>query len=73
VGGILRIDTGETVALDAGGCIVHGDGKLVALVGVQDLIVVDTADALLVCPKERSQEVKGVVEELVRRGLKRCL
>lgn len=63
----------ETVALDTEGCVVRGGGKLVALVGLRDLVVVDTPDALLVCPKDRAQEVKRVVEELERRGQKRCL
>ncbi|AJE03917.1 mannose-1-phosphate guanylyltransferase [Geobacter pickeringii] len=70
--GNVVIDT-ATVALDAEGCVVRGGGKLVALVGVRDLVVVDTPDALLVCPKERAQEVKKVVEELERRGEKRYL
>ncbi|MSM39193.1 MAG: NTP transferase domain-containing protein [Geobacter sp.] len=57
------------VAVDAGECLIHGNGKLVALVGVSGLVVVDTADALLVCPRERAQEVRKVVEELEKRGL----
>lgn len=43
--------------------------KLVAVIGLDDLIVVDTDDALLVCPKSRAQDVKKVVEELGRTGL----
>jgi len=39
------------------------------LMGVQDLIVVDTEDALLVCAKNRAQDVKRVVEELEKRDL----
>ncbi|WP_298435121.1 mannose-1-phosphate guanylyltransferase [Geobacter sp.] len=62
-----------TVALDAEGCVVRAGGKIVALVGVRDLVVVDTPDALLVCSKERAQEVKKVTEELERRGQKRYL
>uniref|UniRef100_A0A831U106 mannose-1-phosphate guanylyltransferase n=1 Tax=Geobacter metallireducens TaxID=28232 RepID=A0A831U106_GEOME len=70
--GNVVIGTPETVIADAGGCIVRGE-KLMALVGVRDLIVVDTPDALLVCARDRAQDVKQVVEELERRGLKRCL
>lgn len=44
------------------------EGKLVALVGVEDLVVVDTGDALLVMPRERSQDVRKVVDELAARG-----
>ena len=57
------------IPVDAPGHAVFGSGRLVALVGVQDLIVVDTADALLVCHRGRTQEVRRVVEEIGRRGL----
>ena len=48
--------------------VVPASGRLVAAVGVDDLIIVDTLDALLVCPRDRAQEVKGVVEELKQSG-----
>ena len=57
----------ELIAIDAGGNLVHAEGKTVALIGVDDLIVVDTPDALLVAPRERAEDVKRVVEELQRR------
>jgi mannose-1-phosphate guanylyltransferase len=44
------------------------EGKLVALIGVQDLVVVDSGDALLVVPRERAQEVRDVVAALRERG-----
>jgi mannose-1-phosphate guanylyltransferase len=44
--------------------VVPAAGRLIATVGVDDLIIVDTPDALLVCPRDRAQEVKGLVEEL---------
>jgi mannose-1-phosphate guanylyltransferase len=53
--------------------VVSDSGQLVALVGVQDLIVVTTGDAVLVCPKERAQEVREIVAELERRKLDRYL
>jgi mannose-1-phosphate guanylyltransferase len=48
----------------------RGHRKIVALVGVKDLAVIETDDALLVMPLERAQEVRKVVEELERRGQK---
>jgi len=39
----------------------------VAIVGVQDMVVVDTGDALLIMPRERAQDVRAVVNELKRR------
>lgn len=59
--------------VDSSGCIVSGNGGVVATVGVHDLIVVATADAVLVCPKDRAQEVRSVVEQLTAQGLNKYL
>ena len=58
----------KTVTINSSGSMVIGGGKTVALVGVSNLIVVDTEDALLVVDKESSQEVKKIVEELGNLG-----
>jgi len=55
---------GETVALDSANCLVHNPGRFTALIGVKDLIVVDTGDALLICRKDLDQKVKDIVEVL---------
>jgi mannose-1-phosphate guanylyltransferase len=60
------VDGGEAVLLDTKGSFVSAPGKLVAVIGLSDLIVVDTADALLVCARSRAQDVKKVVEALGR-------
>jgi mannose-1-phosphate guanylyltransferase len=44
--------------------VVANSGRLVAAMGVRDLVIVDTPDAVLVCPRDRAQEVKHLVEEL---------
>lgn len=67
--GNVVVDKSTIVPLDSHGCLVLGGEKLVALLGVRDLVVVDTGDALLVCPKDRAQEVKSIVDELAGRGL----
>ncbi len=59
---------GETLLEDAQDCIVHSPNRLSALLGVENLIIVDTPDALLVAHRERDQEVKKIVTELKRRG-----
>jgi mannose-1-phosphate guanylyltransferase len=64
---------GRTVAIDSTGCVVDSPARLVALLGVEDLVVVDTPDALLVCHKARAQDVRLVVEALRRRRLGRYL
>lgn len=59
----------DALAVDARGCYAHATGeKLVVLLGTHDLVVVDTPDALLVAPRERSQELREVVERLRRSG-----
>ena len=55
---------GDVLAEDASGCLVHGGDRLVGILGVQDLVVVDTDDALMVAHKSRVQEVKTLVNRL---------
>src|SRR6184192_1786299 len=64
---------GRTVSIDSRGCLVDSPERLVAVLGVDDLVVVDTPDAVLVCRKDRAQDVRLVVDELRRRGLRRYL
>ena len=59
---------GPVLILDSRGCLVHSPQKTVGLIGMKDLIVVDTPDALLICPRERAQEVKKIVELLEAQG-----
>src|SRR5256886_3265705 len=56
--------SGDLVTEDAHDNYVWAAGKLVALVGVEGLVVVDTPDALLITPKERAEDVKRVVDQL---------
>jgi mannose-1-phosphate guanylyltransferase len=64
---------GSALPVDSHGCVVDSPERLVALLGVDDLVVVDTPDAVLVCRKDRAQDVRLVVDELRRRGLGRYL
>jgi mannose-1-phosphate guanylyltransferase len=48
--------------------VVPTPGRLVAALGVRDLVIVDTPDAVLVCPRDRAQEVKSLVDELKESG-----
>jgi mannose-1-phosphate guanylyltransferase len=57
------------VAVDASGNVVFNPERLVALVGIHDVIVVDAPDAILICRKDRAQDVRDVVAELERRRL----
>lgn len=59
---------GEVIAIDSKGCTVHSEHRLCAVVGVHDLVVVDSGDALLICSRDRVQDVKLVVDELKKLG-----
>ena len=64
-GGLLVSgDEGEVLAEASSGLVVPRSGRLVAMVGVQDIVVVDTPDALLVTSRERAQDVKTLVDRL---------
>lgn len=63
---IIRADH---LGIDTKGCIINSTEKrLIATVGLENLIIVDTGDTLLVCHKDRAQDVKKVVEELKRKN-----
>jgi mannose-1-phosphate guanylyltransferase len=67
----LEVITGaeDIVAVDSTGLVAADSGRAVAIVGLDDIVVIDTADALLVTTKDRAQDVKQVVDELTGRGL----
>ena len=57
------------VLVDSAGCVVVGSGRPLGLVGLRDMVVVDAGDAVLVVPRDRSQDVRAVVQSLRARGL----
>ncbi|MGH2543957.1 MAG: mannose-1-phosphate guanylyltransferase [Ardenticatenaceae bacterium] len=59
---------GDTIVLGSENVFVHSEERFVAVVGVKDLIVVDTGDALLVIARDRAQEVRHIVEYLQGQG-----
>lgn len=63
-----NVADGELVAIDTHGCYVRSAGRLVATIGLKDLVIVDTPDALLVCPRSRAEEVKELVYRLAAEG-----
>lgn len=59
----------QLVTHDAKGCVAFAEGeRVVALVGVEDLVVVAAGEATLVCPRDRAEEVKAIVEKLKESG-----
>jgi mannose-1-phosphate guanylyltransferase/mannose-6-phosphate isomerase len=59
---------GRVIDIESRNSIVYGDRRVVATIGLADMVVVDTPDATLVCPKARAQDVKRVVEVLKKQG-----
>ncbi len=59
---------GDSVLIDSKNCMIHSPHKLVAAVGLEDMVVIETDDAILICPKARSQDVKLIVDRLKQMG-----
>jgi mannose-1-phosphate guanylyltransferase/mannose-6-phosphate isomerase len=55
---------GSVMTIDAKGCMVHSNDRLTAVVGVNDLVVVSTTDAVMVIPRTRAQDVRELVSKL---------
>jgi len=58
----------DHVGVGTSSCFIQGDRKLIATVGIEDAIVIDTADAILICARSRAQDVKLIVEQLQSDG-----
>lgn len=60
----------DTVLRDVKNSVIYSEGtdRLIAACGVEDMVIVDTPDALLVIPKDRAQDVKKIVEQLEKTG-----
>jgi mannose-1-phosphate guanylyltransferase len=63
-----NVAAGRMISLDAGGNLLWSPNKLIAVIGVDNLVVVDTPDALLICSRDRAQDVGQIVKELERRN-----
>ncbi|MCR4430907.1 MAG: sugar phosphate nucleotidyltransferase [Tepidanaerobacteraceae bacterium] len=68
-----NIARGDYVDIETRNSIIYSNGRLVAAVGLEEMIVVETSDALLVCPKKKAQDVKKVVEQLKKMGREELL
>ncbi len=56
------------ILIDTNNSIIEGNERMIAAIGLKDMVVVDTKDVLLICPKERCQEIKNLVEQLKKEG-----
>lgn len=62
-----NVHRGDVVSIESSGCLIHTSGPAVATIGVKDLIVIATGDAVLILPRGSSQNVKQLVDELKKR------
>ncbi|MCY1334844.1 Alginate biosynthesis protein AlgA [compost metagenome] len=59
-----NVTKGDVVVQDSHNCLVHGNGKLVSVIGLDDIVVVETKDAMMIAHKDRVQDVKKLVNTL---------
>ncbi len=64
---------GDVLAFDTRDSLIYSPDRLVAIAGLNDVIVVQTGDALLVCSRAKAQDIKKIVDELERTGRKQYL
>lgn len=65
---------GKYIGHDSQGNLIYSyTGKLIATCGVKNMIIIEAEDAILVCPKDKAQDVKKIVEMLEKKGLKKYL
>jgi mannose-1-phosphate guanylyltransferase / mannose-6-phosphate isomerase len=65
-----NVIAGNVLDLESRDSVIYADQRLVATIGLEKMVVVDTADATLVCPKENAQDIKRIVEQLKQRQAK---
>ncbi|RJG10346.1 mannose-1-phosphate guanylyltransferase/mannose-6-phosphate isomerase [Pseudomonas cavernicola] len=63
-----NVTKGDVVVRDSHNCLVHGNGKLVSVIGLENIVVVETKDAMMIAHKDRVQEVKQLVNTLNEQG-----
>ena len=59
-----NVVTGNVITVDTNNCIIQGEEKLIAAVGLDNLVIVDTPDAVLICEKDKVGEIRKVTESL---------
>ncbi len=63
-----NVISGDVISVSSESCIIQGGKKLIAAVGLEDIVIVDTEDAILICHKDHAGEIKQVMAELEDKG-----
>ena len=59
-----NVVNGNVITVNTQNCVIQGEKKLIATIGLEDMIVVDTEDATLICAKDHAGDIKKVLENL---------
>jgi mannose-1-phosphate guanylyltransferase len=68
-----NVVVGNCVNIDTTNSVVYSDTRLVTTLGVDNIVVVETADGIMVCSKDRVQDVKKIVDRLKQEGMNQYL
>ena len=68
-----NLSVGNNILVESSGNVVKGSGRLIATVGLKDHVVVDTGDAILVCPMSETESIRKIVNELQKKNMHRFL
>ena len=63
-----NVAIGDVTAVDVSGSVIFSTGRKVAALGLNDIVIVETPDAVMVCPKDRAQDVRKIVDQLAAEG-----
>ncbi|MBI3261169.1 mannose-1-phosphate guanylyltransferase [Candidatus Berkelbacteria bacterium] len=66
-----NVVSGRHVGIDTKNCLIHGADRLIATVGLENIVLVDTGDVILVAKKDRAQDVKHIIDKLREQGEKK--
>lgn len=64
---------GKILAIDSSGCLIRAEKNLIAVLGMKDTIIVEAGGSILVCPKDKSQEVRQILAQIKEKGWKNYL
>ena len=67
-----NLSVGNNILVESSGNVVKGSGRLIATVGLKNHVVVDTGDAILVCPLTETESIRKIVTELQKKNKTRC-
>jgi mannose-1-phosphate guanylyltransferase len=72
-GNYVSSNNESVILMDVKNCLVEANKSLIAMIGVEDLIVVSTDDAILICKRDRAQDVRNIVSYLKRKNMEKYL